>query len=120
MHRQLAWLIYNNLIAIIFPFLNTVHNCPPHFIHFQIFFSVFFERKKLVTRLPNFSQNIIKLKKNLGIFHFGGGMRGGEVVGVILFIPRTVSKHKRQLLPCKVCAILYLSKERVANPHPRM
>ena len=51
---------------------------------------------------------------------WGGGVSGGEVVGVILFIPRTVSKHKRQLLPCKVCAILYLSKERVANPHPRM
>ena len=39
-------------------------------------------------------------------------------VGVILFIPRTVSKHKIQLLPSKVCAIWYLSKERVANPHP--
>ena len=45
---------------------------------------------------------------------------GGEGVGVILFVPRTVSKDNIQLLPCKVCAILYLSKERVANPHPRM
>ena len=38
--------------------------------------------------------------------------------GVILFIPITVSKHKIQLHPSKVCAILYLLKERVANPHP--
>ena len=54
-------------------------------------------------------------KKNfLEIFFLGGG----EGVGVILFIPRTVSKHKVQLLPSKVCAILYLLKERVANPHP--
>ena len=43
---------------------------------------------------------------------------GGEVVGVILFIPRTVSKHKIQLLPSKVCAILHLLKGWVANPHP--
>ena len=72
--------------------------------------------------LKKFSQNIIKLKKNLEIFNFflGGGVRGGEVVGVILFIPRTVSKHKRQLLPSKVCAILHLLKDGVANPHPRM
>ena len=32
--------------------------------------------------------------------------RGGEEVGVSLFIPRTVSKYKIQLLPCKVCATL--------------
>ena len=44
---------------------------------------------------------------------------GVEVrVGVILFTPRTVSKHKIQLLPSKVCAILYLSNDRVADPHP--
>ena len=43
---------------------------------------------------------------------------GGKGVGIILFIPRTVSKHKIQLLPSKVCAILYLLKEKVANPHP--
>ena len=48
-------------------------------------------------------------------------MRGGEErVGVILFIPRTVSKHKIQLLLWKVFTILYVSKDRVANPHPRM
>ena len=41
-----------------------------------------------------------------------------ERVGVILFIPRTVSKHKIQLLPCKVFAILFLSKDRVANLIP--
>ena len=35
------------------------------------------------------------------------------------FIPRTVSKHRTQLLPCKLCTILYLSKDMVANPHPR-
>ena len=43
---------------------------------------------------------------------------GGKGVGVFLFIPRTVSKHKIQLLPSKVCAILYILKERVANPNP--
>ena len=43
---------------------------------------------------------------------------GGEGVGVILFIPRTVSKHKVQFLPSKVCAILHLLKEEVANPTP--
>ena len=67
--------------------------------------------------LKKCSQNKIKFKKNFEKFLiFGGG--GG--VGVILLIPRTVLKHKIQLLPCKVCAISYLSKERVANPHPRM
>ena len=50
--------------------------------------------------LNKFSQNIIKLKKKFWKFFFKGGVRGGEVVGVILFIPRTVSKHKIQLLPC--------------------
>ena len=46
-------------------------------------------------------------------------MRGvGEGVVVIFLIPKTVSKHKIQLLPCKFCAFLYLSKERVANPPP--
>ena len=49
------------------------------------------------------------------MFSFLGGGKG---VGVILFIPRTVSKHKIQLLPSKVCAIWYLFKERVAKPHP--
>ena len=43
-----------------------------------------------------------------------------SVFRVILFIPITVLKHKIQLLPCKVCAFLYLSKDRVANPYPRM
>ena len=37
---------------------------------------------------------------------------------VIFFIPRTVSKHKIQLLPSKVCAFLYVLKKRVVNPHP--
>ena len=32
---------------------------------------------------------------------------GGEEIGVILFIPRAVSKYEVQLLPSKVCAILY-------------
>ena len=71
--------------------------------------------------LNKFPQNKKKFKKNFGKFLiFGGGGGGGEGVGVILFIPRTVLKHKIQLLPCKVCAISYLSKETVANPHPRM
>ena len=39
-------------------------------------------------------------------------------VGVIFLILKTVSKYEIQLLPSKVCAILYLFKERVANPHP--
>ena len=66
-------------------------------------------------------QNIIKLKKNFGNFLiFWGGDGDGEGVGVIFFIPKTVSKHKIQLLPSKVCAFLYQSKERIANPHPRM
>ena len=70
--------------------------------------------------LKKCSQNKIKFKKNFGKFLIFGGGGGREGVGVILFIPRTVSKYKRQLLPCKVCAISYLSKEKVANPHPRM
>ena len=48
------------------------------------------------------------------LFYF----RGGKGAGVILFIPRTVSKHKIQLFPSEVCSILYLLKEKVANPHP--
>ena len=44
--------------------------------------------------------------------------RVGVGVGVILFIPRTVSKHKIQLFPSKVCATLYLSKKRVAHSIP--
>ena len=43
---------------------------------------------------------------------------GGEGVGVILFIPRTVSKHKVQLLRSKVCAVSHLLKKKVANPTP--
>ena len=43
---------------------------------------------------------------------------GGKEVGVIFFIPRTVLKHKIQLFPNKLCAILYLSKYTVAHPHP--
>ena len=48
----------------------------------------------------------------------GNCFGGGEGVWVILFIPRTVSKHKVQLLPSKVCAILHLLKKGVANPPP--
>ena len=40
-------------------------------------------------------------------------------VGVILFIPRTVAKHKLQLLPKKLCAILHLLKDRVILFIPR-
>ena len=65
--------------------------------------------------LNDFSQNIIKIKKSFWKFLIFGGW---EVVGVIFFIPRTVSKQKIQLLPGKVCAFLYLSIDRVANPHP--
>ena len=46
----------------------------------------------------------------LNKFYFEGGW-------INLFIPRTVSKHKIQLLPSKVCAFLHLLKG-VANPHP--
>ena len=42
---------------------------------------------------------------------------GEEGVGVTLFIPIIVSKHKVQLLPSKVCAILHLLKVGVVNPH---
>ena len=44
--------------------------------------------------------------------------KGWGGVGVILFIPRTVSKYKIQLLPSKVCAFLYLSEDRADNPTP--
>ena len=67
--------------------------------------------KKRVTRLPNFPDRRIIIG-NFFIFRGWGG------AGVILFIPRTVLKHKVQLLPTKVCAILYLLKDKVANPHP--
>ena len=79
-------------------------------------------KKKLVTRLPNFPDRMIRygsffskyiVKKNLEFFNFLKVR-----VGVILFIPRTVSKHKVQLLPSKVCAILHLLNKEVANPHP--
>ena len=67
--------------------------------------------------LKKFSQNIIKIfLKNGNFFYFWRMGRGW----VIVFIPRTVSKHKIQLLPIQVCAILYLSKDRVAIPHTRM
>ena len=41
---------------------------------------------------------------------FGNFLGGGEGIRVILFIPRTVSKYKVQLLPSKVCDFLYLLK----------
>ena len=66
------------------------------------------DRVANLTPLNDVFKNIIK-KIFLG---------GGEGVGVVLFIPRTVLKHKIQLLPNKVCAILQLIKEKVANPHP--
>ena len=52
-------------------------------------------------------------KEFLEIFKFlGKGGVGNSVEGVggrvIFFIPKTVSKHKIQLLPSKECAILYL------------
>ena len=59
------------------------------------------------TPLNKFFKNIIK-KKFLKNFL--------EIL--FLFIPRTVSKQKVQLLPSKVCAILDLFKVGVANPHP--
>ena len=68
------------------------------------------------TPLNKFFKNIIKkifLKNLLEIF-----LGGGEGARVSLFIPRIVSKHKVQLLPSKVCAILHLFKKNVANPHP--
>ena len=50
--------------------------------------------------LSEFSQNVITNKNKFSeIFIFFG-------VEVILFILRTVTKHKIQLLPNKVCAIL--------------
>ena len=79
-------------------------------------------KKKLVTRLPNFLDRMIRygsffskyiVKKNLEFFNFLKVR-----VEVILFIPRTVSKHKVQLLPSKVCAIWYLLNKGVANPNP--
>ena len=75
--------------------------------------AIIFVKKKRVTRLPNFPDRRIII----GNFFIFRGWRG---VRVILFVPRTVSKHKIQLLPYKVCAILYQSKDRVANPHRRM
>ena len=67
------------------------------------------------TPLNKLFKIIIKLKKTFRkTFLFLGGGKGE---GVILFIPRTVSKHNIQLLPSKVCAFLYLLKKRVANPH---
>ena len=70
--------------------------------------------------LKKFPQNIIKIKKSFWkFFNFWGMVGNGVGVRVILFIPRTVSKHKIQLLPSKVCPFLYLLKERVANPHPQ-
>ena len=64
-----------------------------------------------LTPLNKFFKNPIKIIKKFGNFFI---FREWEGVGVILFIP----KHKVQLLPSKVCAILYLLKEGVANPHP--
>ena len=66
------------------------------------------------TPLNKFFKNIIKEKKFFGNFFIFRGWGGDRV---ILFISRTVSKYKVQLLPSKVCAILYLLKEGVANPH---
>ena len=46
---------------------------------------------------------------------FGGGRKGGR--GNFIHSKNSF-KHKIQLFPSKVCATLYLFKERVANPHP--
>ena len=64
--------------------------------------------------------NQLLLSKPCAILHlfFRNFFRGGGWVGLILFIPRTVSKHKVQLLPSKVCAILHLLKEKGGQPPP--
>ena len=64
-------------------------------------------------------KNIVTNKKKVfGSFKIFGEGRGWEGVGVILFNPITVSKHKIQLLTNKPCAILYLLKDRVTNLTP--
>ena len=48
----------------------------------------------------------------------GRGAGGGGWGGCNFIHSKNSFKYKIQLLPSKVCAILYLFKERVANPHP--
>ena len=78
--------------------------------------------EKLVTRLPNFPdrrlryesfllKNIATNKKNKFLEFFKGGGRGRGSFFIIL-------RFLKQLLPSKPCAILYLLKDRVANPTP--
>ena len=56
-----------------------------------------------------FKKNRHKRKKNFG--NFTNFFKVGIGEGVVFL-------YFKQLLPSKVCAILYLLKERVSNPHP--
>ena len=72
---------------------------------------------------PHPLKNFLKIsfKNVFGFFFWGGGMGSELIGGRGNFIhSKTSLIHEIQLLTCKVRAILYLSKERVANPHPRM
>ena len=76
--------------------------------------------KKLVMRLPNFSDRRIRYgsflkkissqtnKNNLKFFQGGDRSRGSFFI---------ILNDLKQLLPRKPCAILYLFKDRVANPY---
>ena len=78
-------------------------------------------KKKLVTRLPNFPDRMIRygsffskyiVKNKFRIFKFfKGGGRGRGSFFIIL-------RYLKQLLLGKPCAILYLFKDRVANSTP--
>ena len=55
------------------------------------------------------------VKKSLEFFNF---LKVGVGEGVILFIPRTVSKHKRQLLPQQSMCYFAPIKRGGSQPHP--
>ena len=80
--------------------------------------------KKLVTRLPNFPDRRVRhgsfLLKNvvtnkIEFLEFLNFFNVGLGKWVVFFI---IFRYFKQLFPIKPCAILYLLKDRVANPTP--
>ena len=108
-------------VGVIFLILKTVSKYVIQLLLSKVYAFLYLSKDSTANPHPLkkiFSQNIV-FKKSIWKFliYWGGGGGKREVEG-ILFIPKTVSKYKIQLLFSEVCTFLYLSKDREANLHP--